>query len=294
MAVSDWTLEQLHAGTLTPSRAAALRQRLADDPALRARLDALVVDDAATLAALPPARVAAEVERRRHLAASQARVARDRGAWSGGAWRIWGPALALASIAAFLALRAPLVERGAGGAAPATDGGAGSGLAASSAGDQLVDRAKGGDSATIAAGLALFRQADGRPERLSDGALARAGDLLTVAIRLERGAHCAIVSIDGRGTVTRHAPETGDAPVHVDPGKPYLPEHAYELDDAPGFERFLLVCGDAPFSVEAVVARARALASHGAAAARDPLALDAAMRVHSLLLRKPAAQPEAP
>jgi hypothetical protein len=61
-----------------------------------------------------------------------------------------------------------------------------------------------------------------------------------------------IVSIDGRGVLTRHLPAHGGQAVPLDPGPATLPE-SYELDDAPAFERFYLVTADAPFPVETVV-----------------------------------------
>lgn len=67
-----------------------------------------------------------------------------------------------------------------------------------------------------------------------------------------------VVSIDGRGHVTRHLPEEGAAAAALDGREQALP-HAYELDDAPAFERFVLVTGPRAFDVAAVLAAAAAL-----------------------------------
>jgi hypothetical protein len=68
-----------------------------------------------------------------------------------------------------------------------------------------------------------------------------------------------VVSIDGRGRVTRHLPRTGDRAAPLRAGAPVPLPEAYRLDDAPGFERFFLVTSDAPFSVELVVRAAERL-----------------------------------
>ena len=55
---------------------------------------------------------------------------------------------------------------------------------------------------------------------------------------------------------------------------------AYELDDAPGFERFYLVTADEPFAVESVVDATRRAGADG------PLDLPAAMDQSSVVLEK--------
>ena len=65
--------------------------------------------------------------------------------------------------------------------------------------------------------------------------------------------------------VTRHWPESGKVAGALE-GRDALPlPHAYQLDDAPGFERFFFVTADRPFDVEVVLEAARALAASGQA-----------------------------
>ena len=49
-----------------------------------------------------------------------------------------------------------------------------------------------------------------------------------------------LVSIDGRGVATLHFPDDVD-PTALAHGGAMALDHSYELDDAPGFERFLRV-----------------------------------------------------
>jgi hypothetical protein len=90
-----------------------------------------------------------------------------------------------------------------------------------------------------AGALEVWRQTAGSPERLADGDGAAEGDVVQLVYRLQGHGEGAILSVDGRGVVTEHL-----APGPLSPGRVAL-DHAFELDDAPGFERFYLVVGPA-------------------------------------------------
>ena len=84
---------------------------------------------------------------------------------------------------------------------------------------------------------------------LADGARVKPGEMLQVRYVAASAAFGLIVSIDARGQVSRHWPEGGDLAAPLEPsGERALP-HAFELDDSPGFERFVFVT--APTSFEA-------------------------------------------
>lgn len=94
---------------------------------------------------------------------------------------------------------------------------------------------------------------------LHDGDRLAAGDLLQVGYSPGGHGYGAVLSIDGRGTVTLHWPHDADAPPPpVQPGGDSLPA-SYELDDAPRFERFFLVTCDQRFDVNALIAAAKSL-----------------------------------
>ena len=96
-----------------------------------------------------------------------------------------------------------------------------------------------------------------------------------------------LLSIDGAGRVTLHLPDErarSAAPLRAVREIP-LPS-AYELDDAPGFERFVLVTSPAPFSVADVRQAAKSLVARGRDARTLPLALAPAIQQTSVLLHK--------
>ncbi|MFP2928788.1 hypothetical protein ACLESO_27045 [Pyxidicoccus sp. 3LG] len=133
--------------------------------------------------------------------------------------------------------------------------------------------------------LVVHRQAAAGPERLTEGAPAAAGDVVQLAYVAAGRTHGVILSVDGRGAVTVHAPDVGTQAAALAPSGTHSLPRAYELDDAPGFERFFFVASEAPFDVEPVLAAARALAQ-GPAAHTAPLSLPEGLTQVSFTLEK--------
>jgi hypothetical protein len=85
-------------------------------------------------------------------------------------------------------------------------------------------------------------------ELLAAGARVRKGDTLQLGYVAAGRRFGVIASIDARGTVTLHLPETpGPAAALERDGERAL-AHAFELDDSPGFERFVFVAADSLFT----------------------------------------------
>jgi len=99
------------------------------------------------------------------------------------------------------------------------------------------------------------------------------GDLIRIGYRAAGRRYGAILSADGRGTVTLHLPPRGQEAVALKNGPTVLLDQAYELDDAPRWERFYLVTGDAPFSLAPVLEAAREAATSAASASPAALRL---------------------
>lgn len=225
MSRNELELEQLLLGELPEPRAAALRERLHTDPALAARYQALSTSNAQALAALPPHAVEAEVERR------AAKRVRPRAV----PLRLARPALAALAVLGVTGLwlsDAPPVE---------------------------TTRIKG-----LLPVLHVFRDRGGAIEELQPGATARPGDRVQLRYAAAGAPWGVLLSIDGRGAVTMHFPLEQSAAPRLEPGPSTLPR-ALELDDAPLFERFILVTCDARPDVERLVFAARSLAQQPSA-----------------------------
>jgi hypothetical protein len=253
--VPDLLLEQYALGELPDSERVEVEAALASDPLLRSRLAALKASNEEILAEARPAEVAAAIRRR--MVSSM------------------GPRRAGAASAPFLtAAAAVLVLVGAALARgilfPSVDG---------------LTRAKGG-----ATGISIFRKAAAGPVELRDGSLAAEGDILQIKYSSGEARYGAIFSLDGRGTLTWHLPAKD-----AGPGAPLLSRgeealsSAYELDDAPGFERFFFISSKSDFDLEAAAHALRELAASGASAASGVPRLPAGVEWKSILLVKAAA-----
>lgn len=142
------------------------------------------------------------------------------------------------------------------------------------------DRQKGGSP-----DLLLYRKGgESTVERLTPGAVARRLDVVQIAYLAGGRRYGLILSIDGRGSVTRHLPTGGDQAAPLRAGGAVALATAYRLDDAPRLERFYIVAADEPFGVSAVLTAATR-------AGLDPLTTDrlplgAQFTQASFLLRK--------
>ena len=245
-------LERLHLGELPADEQERLRAALT--PADRARLAELAADDAAILLTHPPARIAAEVRRR--LGGDR----RRRALWLAAP----GVAVAAAALAfAILARPEPPVAAVEGPAEHVT--------------------AKGDPR------LLVFRRTAAGSEPLLPGAAVAPGEELRLGWLVDAPVRGAIVSLDGRGVVTPHWPSAGAATLQR--GRVLL-DHAYALDDAPDFERFVLVVGPEA-DLDSAVRAARAVAGAPDAATR-PLPLPPGCTQTDVLIRKSATKRGAP
>ena len=104
------------------------------------------------------------------------------------------------------------------------------------------------------AGLTLYRNTGLSTEVLDENSTAREGDLIQLGYSVSAEMPYGIIlSIDGRGIVTRHLAPEGQLAEKLVPGGEHLLDFAYELDDAPLFETFYLLVSDRPFPVDPVL-----------------------------------------
>jgi hypothetical protein len=135
--------------------------------------------------------------------------------------------------------------------------------------------------------LRLHRQRGASIEELRDGDVARAGDLVQISYMAAGNRNGVVLSLDGRGEVTLHHPARPDAPPTLVARGEHALDHAYELDDARAYERFVLVTsGDEPLSPAVVLAAARELARQGRAARSSPLPVPRRWQQSTILLHK--------
>ncbi len=244
--ISDYQLERYLLREGTDDELAALDRRLADDPELAQRLAALERSNEELHQRYPPEWMRGQIE----LKLKRAQGRRVQRTWSG--YRLWAvPAVAL--ILAVVAVPT-LFDDQETSEAPAT-------------------RIKGSEQEPR---LLVFRKLASGVERLQDETLARSGDLVQLAYRSGGLQYGAILSVDGRGTVTQHLPTTGTRAVPL--AAQDTLDLAYELDDAPRWERFYLVAADRRFGLAAIKAKL----------ADDDVALGDDVRLFRFTVKKPS------
>jgi hypothetical protein len=241
---------------MTPDEVAAFERRLHGDEALRQRLQALEASDVEIRRRYPPAVLAAHVRQQLEGRAPDTRHEAGAGLFG----LPWKTVAVLAGVLAVVVLAGPPLF---------------------GPGDETGDRIKGLEPA-----LLLFRKTAEGSEKLQDRATARPGDLIRIGYRAAGNAWGVILSVDGRGVVTRHLPREGTQAARLSTESPALLDVAYELDDAPRWERFYLVTGPAPFDVAPVIDAAGRAAASERADAPPVLSLQMNVTQSSVLLIK--------
>lgn len=211
--VPDLLVEQLHLGELDATQAAAVRAALAEQG--DDRLARLSAADAMDLERYPPERMVPRITAR---ATPRRRV-----------WPVALPTLAAAAAGMWWMTRPPPPP-------PLVD-----------AGPEIV-RAKG----ALTPSLQVLRE--GQLDPMASGTTVDAGTRVQLRFAPGGARHALIVSVDGRGVPTLHWPDSPTASTAVPVGAQRITVgHAYELDDAPAFERFHLLTAAAPFEIAAVL-----------------------------------------
>lgn len=248
----DWKLERYLLGELPEKEMESFRQELERSELLRARVEALRVSGGEILELYPPGPTA------KHI-----RDVVDRGTTPGtrkpSLRRIGWAFLPAAALLLFAVYPDRGQEMG--------------GRADDFASDTRV---KAGSPT-----LQIFRKTTQGVEELRNGAAARPHDIIQVKYRAGGHRHGAILSVDGRSSVTVHLPEAGSMSAELIPGRADTLGYAYELDDAPNWERFYFVTSDTPFNLEPLIQAARRQSAEA-----GPLAIAGQLTQNVFELRK--------
>jgi hypothetical protein len=218
--VPDLLVEKLVLGELSEAEEKAVRERLGAEA--EERIAAVKRSNEEILELHPPGEMAAAVQKKLEARGEEKK--------SSGGWIFAVPTLAAAAAVVFVVFADPgtddsVIEVTTGISTPDDDGG-----------EVIVLK---GD-----ARLSITRRRGTEDRKVRDGDSVQAGDVLQVSYDSGGAPQGVIVSLDGRGVVTLHHPKAeGSAPALSKGGSTPL-GHSYELDDAPGFERFFFVTGD--------------------------------------------------
>jgi hypothetical protein len=134
--------------------------------------------------------------------------------------------------------------------------------------------------------LMIYRKNKDNVQLLEAGMKASAGDLLQMAYVAGKDTYGVILSIDGNGVVTLHFPDRKDRSPILEQKKKILLDNAYELDDAPGFERFFFITSTSTVNVELVLEQANRLARDTHRAKTGHIQLPQGIHQTSILINK--------
>jgi hypothetical protein len=134
--------------------------------------------------------------------------------------------------------------------------------------------------------LIIHRKNNSNIELLENGVKAKAGDLLQLAYVAAEESHGVIFSIDGNGTVTLHFPDNKNESTALKQKKKVLLASAYELDDAPEFERFFFITSHSEIDVEQIIKSAETLAKNPGRIKSETIGLKETLNQYTILIKK--------
>jgi hypothetical protein len=134
--------------------------------------------------------------------------------------------------------------------------------------------------------LIIQRMRDGHIDFLHDYAIAKEGDIIQISYFSENAKHGVILSIDGNLKVILHYPEYRGRPTEIQTMEVVPLSFAYQLDDAPHFERFIFITSDRPIDVDMVLERARAVTYSLENAGEARLQLPGYLNQYSIFVHK--------
>ncbi len=261
--IPDITLERYLLKELPDDRMDRIGDLIKSDASLRKRVEAINASTRSILRRYTPETMA------RHILERTSLPARPAGKQLSGRYPLkllLVPTLAAAAVAAF-AILIPMVRIG----------------------YDIVDDPFRQDVTRIKgapARIVVYRKKNNSAELLGNNSPVREKDLLQIAYYSAEDTHGIILSIDGRGTVTLHYPAPPSTSTRIERNREMLLPRSYELDDAPGFERFIFITSGKPLEVGAVYRAAEKLAKKPGGARNGRLTIDTPCRQTSLELIK--------
>ncbi len=134
--------------------------------------------------------------------------------------------------------------------------------------------------------ILIYKKSGAEIKLLNDGDQVQAGDLLQLGYIPAGKSHGVIFSIDGKGAVTLHQPKSKSGSSRLKQGNKSLLAAAYELDDAPDFERFFFVTALTEIEVQSILRQAQGLAASPASVKTANLDLPGSYNQFTILLKK--------
>jgi hypothetical protein len=134
--------------------------------------------------------------------------------------------------------------------------------------------------------MKIYRKTTSGAELLSSGASVKSGSVFQIKYFAGEYKYGTIFSIDGNGYLTLHFPGSRSGEPVLNQGGEIALSESFELDDAPGFERFFFITSKEPFALFDVLGPGYEFAENTAQAKTRNLPLPDQFEQQSFLLLK--------
>lgn len=260
--IKAWILERYLLGELPPSRMEEITLLAKENPDIKKEIDQIKQAGAEILKKHPPETMLPEILRRYKENSRQARLREKAGPIIRKRLLYATPVLAFALLLLFIVFVKD-------GTTPNNT------------------RIKGEESLDFTkTQIIIYKKTNNKIELLNKREQAKAGDLLQLAYVPAGKRYGVIFSIDGKGVVTLHYPQNRSDSSILKQEKKNLLLSAYELDNAPDFERFFFITAMTEIAVQSMINKAEALALSPSSAKARNLELPESYNQFSILLTK--------
>ncbi len=263
--LSDMLLEQYILNELPRKKMKEIEEYLKKNPEANQQLDNMKKSNTEILSSYNADEITAEIKRRYEI--QKDLVRKDKAKPYSNFRRFTLPAFAMATAAVILVLFTPILNNLIRN--PIDNG------------SLEVTRTKGEKTK-----LYIYRKNENRIEVIENGSITKEYDLLQIAYVSREEGHGVILSIDGRGSVTLHYPEDSSSSTKLKLNKKILLPSAYELDDAPTFEKFFFITSKDKLNVKQILKSAKIQSARPAGILKENLNIDSSISQISFLVKK--------
>lgn len=135
--------------------------------------------------------------------------------------------------------------------------------------------------------ISIYKKTSDNSTRLSNLAQVKEGDILQVSYISRTHTHGVIFSIDGRGSITLHYPNSKDAPNKLENNKEVALNESFELDDSPDYEVFFFVTSTESFNINSILKAGKKLVQNPKGTLeKGKLPLGDSFSQYSIILKK--------
>jgi hypothetical protein len=134
--------------------------------------------------------------------------------------------------------------------------------------------------------LSIYIDKNNSPSELFNNDLVSEADLIQLTYNSAGKRYGTIFSIDGRGVITLHHPVDRNSEPLIDPNGSHALPFAYELDDAPEFEKFFFISSNTNFRVDNILKSADKLIKKGGILKSEKLDISSDFDQQTIMLKK--------